>query len=206
MAIASLSNDERQTLLHIARRAILHATQGADPESLSLEQLPPRLQAPGASFVTLTQGGSLRGCIGSLAAAAPLAMDVQTHAVDAALNDYRFQPVSPEEVSGLHIEISVLSAPTPLPYRDAEDLLASLRPGKDGVIVISGRQRATFLPQVWEKVPDKATFMDMLCSKAGLRQDRWRQPGLEIFTYGVESFEETESASTPRFDQPPLSA
>jgi AmmeMemoRadiSam system protein A len=196
MAVTPLGPDERQALLQIARRAIVHATQGADPDSLPLEQLSPRLQAQGASFVTLTQGTALRGCIGSLAAVAPLAIDVQTHAIDAALNDYRFQPVQPDEVAGLHIEISVLSAPTPLPYQDGESLLASLEPGRDGVIVVYGQQRATFLPQVWQKVPDKATFMDMLCAKAGLRQDRWRNPGLEIFTYGVQSFEETEAAPT----------
>jgi len=186
----TLESSERRGLLVIARRAVEAAAQGAKLERIDLAVLPAALREEGACFVTLTAGGQLRGCIGSLEARQPLALDVQEHAVDAAMNDFRFPPVQMAEVRKLAIEISVLSKPLPLRFGSAEDLLQRLVPGRDGVVLKKGARRATFLPQVWEKVPDTVEFMGMLCEKMGVAPETWRRPGIEVYTYQVESFQE----------------
>jgi AmmeMemoRadiSam system protein A len=185
-----ISPESKNRLLRIARETIESNLQKKAEAGLELSSLPLELKAEGACFVTLTRAGELRGCIGSLEARQPLAMDVQEHAVDAAFHDFRFPPLTESELPGLHIELSVLSAPEPLLYQNAEDLPGLLRPGVDGVILSRGMRRATFLPQVWEKVPEPATFLDMLCEKMGLDYDLWRRQKLDVFTYQVDSFEE----------------
>jgi AmmeMemoRadiSam system protein A len=140
--------------------------------------------------VTLTIQGRLRGCIGGLQASQPLALDVQEHAAAAASQDYRFPPVTPEEVGQLEIEISRLSPSRELLYTDADDLLAKLRPAVDGVVLRRGMQRATFLPQVWEKIPNPADFLTQLCYKMGAPGDLWRREHLQVLTYQVEEFKE----------------
>ncbi len=185
-----ISPESKSRLLRIARESI-EATLNRRPENrLVLSSLPAELQSEGACFVTLTRGGELRGCIGSLEARQPLALDVQEHAADAGFHDFRFPPLEESELAGLHIEISVLSAPSPLAYQSTEDLPGLLHPGVDGVILARGLRRATFLPQVWEKVPEPSTFLDMLCEKMGFEYDLWRRQKLDVFTYQVESFEE----------------
>lgn len=186
-----LSPEERQLLLQIARQAIEHATRGQHPPQLELTSLPPRLQAPGASFVTLNRpDGSLRGCIGALEAYQPLALDVQEHAIAAALQDPRFPPVRPEEVPSLQIEVSRLTPPVRLEYRTPAELPALLRPGVDGVILQDGWRKATFLPQVWEQLPEPESFLSHLCAKMGASPDLWRRKTLDVFTYQVEAFHE----------------
>jgi AmmeMemoRadiSam system protein A len=185
-----ISPESRQRLLRIAREAIQANLKNISESGLDLSSLPAELQTEGACFVTLTRDGELRGCIGSLEARQPLAMDVQEHAVDAAFRDFRFPPLTESELAGLRIEISVLSAPEPLPYQNAEELPGLLRPGVDGVILARGMRRATFLPQVWEKVDEPSTFLDMLCEKMGFDYDLWRRQKLDVFTYHVDSFEE----------------
>ncbi len=181
---------EKQTLLRLARAALEHAVHRKDLEPIDLATLPERLRAPGASFVTLTKGKVLRGCIGSIKATIPLVEDVRQHAVDAALHDYRFPPVKPEEVADIEIEVSVLSSPKPLEYTCGEDLPTLLEPGVDGVIIVKDNRRATFLPQVWDKVPQVDRFLDMLCEKAFLPHNAWREGQLQVFTYRVECFHE----------------
>ncbi len=185
-----LSESSKQRLLSIARDTIASQVRDKIESPLDTASLDPELRAPGASFVTLTRGGELRGCIGSLEARQPLASDVQEHAGDAAFRDFRFPPLRPEELQDLHIEISVLSAPVPLKYSNVEELPGLLHPGRDGVILARGMRRATFLPQVWEKVPDPIDFLDMLCEKMGFEYDLWRREKLDVFIYHVESFEE----------------
>jgi AmmeMemoRadiSam system protein A len=185
-----ITDDEKQTLLQLARAALEHAVQRTDLEPIDLATLPERLQAPGASFVTLTKGKVLRGCIGSIKATIPLAEDVRQHAMDAALHDYRFPPVKSEEVPDIEIEVSVLSSPKPLEYTCGDDLPKLLKPGEDGVIIVKDKSRATFLPQVWEKVPQADRFLDRLCEKAFLPQNAWREGQLQVFTYHVEYFHE----------------
>jgi AmmeMemoRadiSam system protein A len=185
-----LNAEEKQTLLRLAREALQQGVAGQTMPVLNLQNLPPALRATGASFITLTIGGELRGCIGALEPYQPLAEDVREHAVAAALEDPRFPPVSREEVDRIQIEISRLTLPQSLEYTDAEDLLSKLHPHTDGVILRDGMQRATFLPQVWEKIPDKEQFLDNLCYKMGAAPDTWRRKHLEVLTYQVEEFEE----------------
>ncbi len=186
----SLSQAERRYLFNVARESIACAAQGHDPPPVELDTVPERLQQDGASFVTLNQNGCLRGCIGSLEAYRPLVLDVQQNAVGAALRDPRFPPVRPEEVAELTIEISVLTLPQPLDYDSADDLLDRLRAGVDGVVIECGWQRATFLPQVWDKLPDKEQFLERLCLKAGLAPDAYRGRELDVWTYQVEKLKE----------------
>ncbi|NWG34504.1 MAG: AmmeMemoRadiSam system protein A [Chloroflexi bacterium] len=185
-----LTLEEQRTLLRMAREAMECAVRGEKLPPLKMGALTPSLRAPGASFVTLTMRGQLRGCIGALEARQPLAEDVREHAVAAALEDPRFPPVREEELSGIQIEISRLTPPIPLEYKDANDLLTKLRPHVDGVILRDGFHRATFLPQVWEKIPDPSEFLDNLCYKMGARGDLWRTKHPEVFVYQVEEFHE----------------
>ncbi len=186
----SLTPEEKQILLKLARQAIEAAVNGEAPPPPAPASLTPSLLADGASFVTLTKRGALRGCIGALEPYQPLAADVCEHAAAAAREDYRFPPVEADELSEIEIEVSRLTLPAPLEYRDADDLLAKLRPGVDGVILRDGWRRATFLPQVWEKIPDKAEFLANLCYKMGAAPDAWRKKHLEVLTYQVEEFRE----------------
>lgn len=189
--MATLNAQEARLLLRLAREAMEAAVQGEALPPLALETLPPALQRPAATFVTLTRQGALRGCIGGLEARLPLAEDARQHAVDAALRDFRFPPVHPGELADIHLEISILSPLQPLAYQQAEDLLQRLRPGVDGVLLRRGPwQRATFLPQVWEKIPTPAEFLSQLCLKMGAAPDLWRREPLEVFVYQVEKIEE----------------
>lgn len=185
-----LTPAEQQTLLHMAREAMESGVRGQKVPAPDHSLLTDHLRAPGASFVTLTIHGRLRGCIGALEAHQPLMEDVREHAIAAALEDPRFPPVREDELSRIHIEVSRLTRPIPLVYADAADLLSKLRPHVDGVILQDGFRRATFLPQVWEKIPDPADFLDQLCYKMGVRENTWRNKHLDVFVYQVEEFHE----------------
>jgi AmmeMemoRadiSam system protein A len=185
-----LTPDERTALLRFARQALEEGVNENFLQPLDLSTLPAALQAVGASFVTLTQKGDLRGCIGALEASQPLVEDVREHAVAAALQDYRFPPVTPDELSEIEIEISRLTPTRPLEYNTPQELLERLRPFIDGVVLKYGSQRSTFLPQVWEKIPDPAVFLGQLCQKMGAPADLWQRKKLEVFTYQVEEFSE----------------
>ena len=186
----SLTLEEQQTLLHMAREAMEHAVRGEKLSPLQIESLTQALREQGASFVTLTIRGQLRGCIGALEAYQPLADDVREHAVAAALEDPRFPPVREDELSRIQVEVSRLTLPVPLEYKDADDLLSKLRPHVDGVILRDGFHRATFLPQVWEKIPNQSEFLDNLCYKMGTSPNHWRRKHLEVLIYQVEEFHE----------------
>jgi AmmeMemoRadiSam system protein A len=185
-----LNKEERSLLLQLARQALELAVNGHPLPPLDLKSLPPRLSEPGASFVTLTRGGELRGCIGALEPYLPLAEDVREHAAAAALQDFRFPPVRPEELPDINIEISRLTAPKTLAYDSPQELLERLCPHLDGVILRDGLRRATFLPQVWEKLPDAALFMSHLCQKMGAPPDLWRVRKMDVQVYQVEEFHE----------------
>jgi AmmeMemoRadiSam system protein A len=185
-----LTLEERSYLLKLARQALEDAVSGNRPAPLEFETLTPRLREPGASFVTLTRHGDLRGCIGALEPYLPLVEDVREHAVAAGLQDPRFPPVQSEELSEIKIEISRLTLPIDFPYDNPEDLLKRLRPNVDGVTIRDGFYRATFLPQVWEKLPDPAAFMSHLCQKMGASPDLWRRKKIMVQIYQVEEFHE----------------
>jgi AmmeMemoRadiSam system protein A len=186
----ALTEEEKQTLLRLAREALTQGVNGRQLLPLDLSTLTQHLRENGASFVTLTEQGELRGCIGTLEPYQPLAEDVREHAVAAAINDYRFPPVRSQEVSHIQIEISRLTLPNELIYQDPQELLKRLRPNIDGVVLRDGIRRATFLPQVWEKLPDPELFLTYLCQKMGMNGDRWRKRPLQVFTYQVEEFHE----------------
>lgn len=151
----------------------------------------PRLNDPGAVFVTLTQHGRLRGCIGSLEAWRPLAQDVQQNAVAAAFRDPRFEPLTAGEFPRTCVEVSLLSTPEPMHFSSEDDALAQLVPGHDGVIFECDGRRSTFLPQVWEQLPEPREFMANLKQKAGLPAGFW-QPDVSLSRYRVEKWKEKE--------------
>lgn len=186
-----LTSEEQQILLRLAREAMERGVKGEELLPLELSSLPASLREEGCSFITLTLRGQLRGCIGSLDAYQSLAEDVREHAIAAALKDPRFPPVREDEISGIQIEVSRLTRAVLLEYQDANDLLSKLRPHVDGVILRAVPfRRATFLPQVWEKIPDCAEFLNNLCYKMGVEPDVWRHTHLEVLTYEVEEFHE----------------
>jgi AmmeMemoRadiSam system protein B/AmmeMemoRadiSam system protein A len=147
------------------------------------------LAQAGATFVTLKRAGALRGCVGSLEAARPLGVDVAENAFGAAFRDPRFPALTSDEWPQCTVEVSLLSAPKPLRFADEADLLAQLVPGEDGVILESGGRRGTFLPQVWEGLPEKAAFMQELIAKAGLPKDT-RLARCKVMRYRVAKFHE----------------
>jgi uncharacterized protein len=188
---AKLTPEEQKILLRLAREAMERGVRGEELPPLDLAALPPALREEASSFVTLMRQGQLRGCVGSLEAYQSLAEDVRVHAVAAALKDPRFPPVQEEELSRIQLEVSRLTRPLPLEYKDAEDLLAKLRPQVDGVILRDDFfYRATFLPQVWEKIPDPAEFLNNLCYKMGVEPELWRHRHFEVLTYQAEEFHE----------------
>lgn len=149
----------------------------------------PALNEFGATFVTLTRNGRLRGCIGSLEARRSLREDVDKNAVAAAFGDPRFPPLTRDEFGDLRIEVSLLSAAEAMSFRDEADALAQLRPGIDGVILSSGLRRATFLPQVWESLPERRDFIAHLKRKAGLPDDFW-SADVTLARYQARKFKE----------------
>lgn len=187
----SLTVEEQMTLLRIARDALEHGVKHEKLSALDGASLTPHLREDGASFVTLTVRGQLRGCIGALEPYQPLAQDVREHTIAAALEDPRFPPVSERELNGIEIEVSRLTRPIPLEYKDADDLLSKLQPHVDGVILRDAFRRATFLPQVWEKISDPAEFLDNLCYKMGASPELWRRKHLDVLIYQVEEFRES---------------
>jgi AmmeMemoRadiSam system protein A len=185
-----LAPEEKQALLKLARQSLEAGVRGSRLPKLDPATLTPTLLAEGASFVTLTIHGDLRGCIGALEPYQPLAEDVREHAVAAALEDPRFPQVQENELAKIQIEVSRLTLPKPLEYKDSGDLIGKLRPGLDGVILRDGFRRATFLPQVWEKIPDAEVFLANLCQKMGAAPDTWKRKHLEVLVYQVEEFHE----------------
>ena len=181
----------RGSLLRVAREAIRRrlADDAAPPEPGVEDAV---LHAHRATFVTLMRRHALRGCIGTLEPQRALLPDVIHNARAAAFRDPRFTPVTAAELPELHIEISVLTPTTPLPVRDRAELLAHLRPGRDGLTLEDGTHRATFLPAVWETLPDPEQFLAQLLHKAGLPGDHWSS-GLHFSTYTTESFAEAET-------------
>lgn len=185
-----LNASQGQKLLHYARCVIaerLGLVQAEDEPCTD-----PGLTVQGGTFVTLKIGGGLRGCIGNLEPGGTISTDIRHNALGAAFHDHRFSPLTPAEFSRLHISISVLTHSAPLEYRDGDDLVARLRPGIDGVILRHGRRTATFLPQVWEQLPDPVQFLTHLCLKAGLPEGQWRSGDVEILTYQVQYFAEED--------------
>lgn len=170
---SGLSGDDKARLTATARASIEHGLRAGTPLPVKAGDFPAPLQAPGAAFVTLKHNDNLRGCIGSIAAVRPLVEDVANNAFAAAFEDPRFPPLRETELAELEIHISVLTPAHPMQFTSESDLLRQLRPGVDGLILADGSRRGTFLPSVWESLPDPRDFLTQLKLKAGLPPDYW---------------------------------
>ena len=175
-----------QALLTIARNAI-GSRFGVGAAAVAPQA---QLAQPAATFVTLTQNGQLRGCIGSLEPYRTLASDVAENALAAAFRDPRFPPLASDELTRTRIEVSLLAAAQTIDFADEDDAIAKLRPGIDGLILTRGQRRATFLPQVWESLPEPRRFLAQLKLKAGLPADFWDSE-IGLARYGVQKWKET---------------
>jgi AmmeMemoRadiSam system protein A len=184
-----LAADERRTLLDLARSSIDHGLTYGRPIKVEPSSYPPALQATRAAFVTLKERDRLRGCIGHLEAVAPLVQDVADNAFAAAFRDPRFPPLQPRELADLEIEVSALTEPEALQCVSEADLLRQIVPGRDGLILAEGIARGTFLPTVWESLPEPRDFLRHLKVKAGLSPDHWSDT-LNVWRYRTESFSE----------------
>ena len=184
---SALGASDKSLLLQLARSSIKSYLDG---KPLSHPKIPDSLMAKQGAFVTLKIGGGLRGCIGHIHPVEPLYKAVIDNAVNAAFHDPRFPPLSKEELKDIDIEVSVLSVPKPLPFKSPDDLLKKLRPDIDGVILKKGHAASTFLPQVWDDLPDKLEFLQHLSIKAGLPKDAWKES--EIQVYQAEHFSESD--------------
>lgn len=194
VAVSHHPPQERQYLLQLARQSLEAAATNSPPPSVEMGSCPADLREPGACFVTLrTADGDLRGCTGIMVAQRPLVEEIRRTAWQTARSDPRFNPVRPEEVPDIEIEISILTPPQPLYYDTPDGLVAALHPGTDGVMLSLGARRATFLPQVWEHVGNnRSEFLDRLCEKMGLPADTWRRQKMSVEIYHVEEFSESE--------------
>lgn len=181
-------SDAGLVLLPLARAAIARKLGCPAPTA---ERSVGWLQEQGAAFVTLSIDGRLRGCIGTILAHRALGDDVEANALAAAFGDPRFPPLAPEEFDRVHIEVSVLTEPTPMPVHSRAEALAQLEPGVDGVLLHSRGHRATFLPQVWEQLPDPDAFLSALMRKAGLPADHW-DAHTELERYRVRAWHEND--------------
>jgi len=181
------SSNHGQTLLSIARASIVSALDGSHAADVGA----PWLNEMGACFVTLTQQGDLRGCIGTLEARRSLLADVRANALAAAFHDPRFPPLTEREMGTTDIEISLLSPMQALRFSSEADALAQLRPAVDGVVFEFGARRSTFLPQVWEQMPTPGAFMAHLKRKAGLPGDFWSED-VRLLRYTVSKWKESD--------------
>jgi AmmeMemoRadiSam system protein A len=182
-----LCEEEHILLRQIAFEAVEFGLKHGKHLPVETSRYPTPLQKPGASFVTLKIAGQLRGCIGSLEGYQPLVNDVAHNAYAAAFSDPRFQPVSGGELENLEFHISVLTPAVPMAFDSEEDLLRQIRPGIDGLVLEEGQHRGTFLPAVWESLPDKEGFLQHLKQKAGLPHNYWSE-NIKVSRYTTESF------------------
>jgi AmmeMemoRadiSam system protein A len=189
-----LTAAEEATLLALARASLRALLEGSSPPSIDERALPAALREQAACFVTLTESGTLRGCIlDSFQPHESVARNVARNAILAATVDSRFSQVRPEELDRISIEVSILGQPYAIPHSPPERLTASLRPGIDGVILKTTFGTSTFLPQVWEQIPDVSTFLSELCRKHGAPSACWETKGLlRAEVYQVTHFSEAD--------------
>lgn len=183
----NLNKEEKNILLKLAREKLESIFT---KKEVKVSKLSDKLKEKKGCFVTLTENDELRGCIGNIDAREELYKCVLNNAINAALYDPRFNQVSEDELEDIKIEISVLTNPVKLEFKDAEDLLKKLRQGIDGVILKKNGREATFLPQVWEQIDNKEEFLMHLSLKAGLNENAWKDKDIEIYIYEVENFSE----------------
>ncbi|MFH0978410.1 MAG: AmmeMemoRadiSam system protein B [Candidatus Woesearchaeota archaeon] len=184
------TEQEHAFLLDLARKTLQSKLAGGTLQTVDESKLSPALLKEQGCFVTLNEKGRLRGCIGHILPQEALYKCVMDNALNAALHDSRFNPVAEDELKDIQIEISVLSIPQQLDFSGPEDLKSRLVPLRDGVVLESGWQGATYLPQVWEDLPDKEEFLSSLCEKGGAVADCWKDDSTKVYTYQAEVFSE----------------
>ena len=183
----SLNDAQKSILLNLARASINHGLLTSQPLSVDLNTYETALTNKAASFVTLERQGQLRGCIGMLEAQRPLVQDIAENAFAAAFRDPRFPPLSTAEFSELDLHISILSATEAMSFNSEQDLIAQLKPAIDGLILQEGSRRGTFLPSVWEQLPEPRQFLRHLKQKAGLPAEYWSDK-IKAYRYNTETF------------------
>jgi len=193
-----LSLSEKEMLLGLARASLRAHLAGEDAASVDEAEIPAGLMHDAACFVTLTDRGRLRGCIlDSFVPHEPIYANVMRNVILAATGDPRFPPVTSDELASLSIEVSVLGRPYPIELFGPESLVATLRPGIDGVILTTTFGSSTYLPQVWEQIPDPEEFLTELCRKHGAPADAWRTDELiRVELYQVNHFGEADPSAT----------
>lgn len=190
MRSPDLQDPPGTALLRLARRSIEYGSVHGKPLVIHCHDLPRALTEPRATFTTLRFEGRLRGCCGTLDPVRPLAEDVTHSAFQAAFRDPRFDPVGEHELGHIGLEVSVLSPLEPMPVADEADLLDRLTPGTDGLVIVADGRRATFLPKVWESLPEPSLFLAALKTKCGLATDYWSER-LEFQRYSTTSYTES---------------
>jgi len=181
----SLNKQQQQQLLELAKNSIRHGLETGQPLKINLSEFPPELTEKRATFVTLQKHHQLRGCIGMLKADRPLAEDIAENAFSAAFKDPRFPPLGADELDELEIHLSILTPSEPVSFNSEQNLLDQLQPGIDGLILEAGHHRATFLPSVWEQLPEPELFLQHLKLKAGLGADYWSE-NIRIYRYRTD--------------------
>ena len=193
-AAEGFTDGQGRLLVRVARSMIegrlLKDTNRLDPAATAKLAQAPAFQQRCGTFVTLKRNNQLRGCIGNLTGDRSVLEGIKHNAVQAAFHDPRFPPLTLDELKDLDVEVSILTRPKPLPYQNSQDLISKLRIHVDGVIIRKGSAAATFLPQVWQQLPQPELFMGRLCLKAGLSPDAWQRTPLEVMTYQVQHFHE----------------
>jgi AmmeMemoRadiSam system protein A len=184
------NGEEKKFLLKLARNTLDEYLKNGGMPKIDEKELTHTMKVEYGCFVTLNLNGKLRGCIGYLQPVKPLYKAVMENAVNAATNDPRFRAVKHEELKDIKIEISILSSLDDLEFDSPNELLSKLVPMRDGVILKIGMSSATFLPQVWESLPNKTDFLSQLSLKSGNMPDAWKGKGVEVFTYFADVFEE----------------
>lgn len=185
----SYTQHQQQQLLTLARESICHGVKHNKPITVTLNEYNETLREIGCCFITLNKLNELRGCIGSLTATQALVKDIADHAFAAAFKDPRFPPVTLNEIDELKISISVLTPQEELLFSSEEEMLTQITPYKDGLSIEENHLRATFLPAVWEKIPDKVEFLQQLKIKAGMHSNYWSS-SIRAFRYHTIYFSE----------------
>lgn len=190
--LSLLDLEAGQMLVTLARQSLERLVRDGQQFQPDLKALPESVRCLGASFVTLTDHGLLRGCMGNTDAVRPLAEDVARSAIAAASRDPRFHPVAPGELGRIRLEVTVLTPPHPMSYRDYPDLISQLRPGVDGVMLSWQGRKGLLLPQVWSRIPGADQFLEMITYKAGIPVKELFKipPTVKAYTFQVQYFME----------------
>ena len=191
-----LNSSEIELLLNLARETLANIVAGSALPKPDVGSLSPRLTERRSCFATLRNRGELRGCVGNLVAAKPLFEAVMESVSGAARRDSRFQPVKAEELDIIRIEISILSDPVVLKSESPDILLGMLQPGRHGVLLRIGDRTSTFLPKVWDEIPDKEEFLSRLCAKAGFEPVAWRGKDAILSVYEAEVIEDNNPSAS----------